>query len=830
MFQTIRSSHLFAKLAAGVALVTLLAAGIGLSGAMPVSAAPTTYYIDCVGGNDANNGTSTSTPWKTFANVNSRTLVAGDSVLLKRGVTCVGIGSLVPKGSGTPTSPITIGDYGTGTLPKIDCGTGSAGTYSCVFVLDYEGYVIQNLEITGTKVDGANGPAGVYIESHTTKKSYFRINNIVAHDLYYGISVSAYKHGSGGELANQSTGNDAGYLDNVIIDGGEMYNNGGSLGNGGKGIHIVGNYVGGGFDPANPINTNITVRNVNIHDNPGDGIVMTATDGGLMEYLTANHNGASADDRYGIWPWNSKNVTTQFSEAAFNETSANKGGGGFDCDYNVWGCIFQYSYAHDNKGPGQLMIGYGNTNILDNGNVRYNLFVDNCWHPTAPDCGDAVVFGTVNNTYYHNNTVYFKNRNNNPGEVAALYLSTWGKFGNPTNFHYKNNIVYLANNSRAYWQEVGGTYSLDYNQFYAESGNLNVNWGKTTYTSLAAFQSATGQDAHSHYGNPGLAAPGGRNTTDYQIASNSPAVNCGVDLGASLMGTRDYFGNAAPQGGAFDIGFHETSGTAACSGNPAPTNTPGPTATPTRTNTPVTPTATNTPGGPTNTPTPTPTVTNTPVPGSGPAFVKTVGTASCGSATNVITVPAGGVAAGNTLVVRVTMRAGTMTGAISVSDSKGNTYTADKDITNANVRLVVLSANVATALVSGDTITASYPPVNPSATGLVATEFSGIVATNRVDVSASATGSSMTPSVSATTTNAKDLVYGAMVVLNQPTVTEASGWTLDTNLSTGCGGAGGNSVNHGAYKIVSATGSHTYNPTLSIGNAWVDEIVAYKGQ
>jgi hypothetical protein len=289
-----------------------------------------------------------------------------------------------------------------------------------------------------------------------------------------------------------------------------------------------------------------------------------------------------------------------------------------------------------------------------------------------------------------------------------------------------------------------------------------------------------------------------------------------VDLGASLMGSRDYFGNAAPQGGAYDIGFHETGG----AGGPTntPTNTPvGPTNTPTRT-----PTAT--PIGPTNTP------TRTPTPGAGGiAFVKNVGSAACGSTTNVITVPAAGVAAGNTLIVRVTVRDATPgAGAVSVSDTRGNTYTVDQDVTNGNVRLVILSANVATALTSGNTITVTYPPVNPSASGIVVTEFSGIAATNRVDITASATGSNTTPSVNATTLTANTLVYGAIVTLNNPGVTEASGWTLDTNLSTGCGGSGGNSINHGAYKIVSVTGSHTYNPTLSTGNAWVDEIVAYK--
>jgi len=272
---------------------------------------------------------------------------------------------------------------------------------------------------------------------------------------------------------------------------------------------------------------------------------------------------------------------------------------------------------------------------------------------------------------------------------------------------------------------------------------------------------------------------------------------------------------------------------------PTRTNTPAPpTNTPTRTPTPTTgpsptPTRTNTPIA-TATPTNTPTATYTPAPtntpgGSGIAFVKNVGTASCGTTSNVITVPAAGVAAGNTLIVRVTVRAGSPgTGVVSVSDSKGNSYSVDKDVTSSNIRVVILSANVATALVSGDMITASYPAVNPSATSLVVSEFSGISATNRVDVTGAGTGSSTAPSASVTTTNANDLIYSTVGTVNPPTYTEASGWTTETHLATACGGSGGNSLNHGAYRIVSTTGSQTYNPTLGTSVFWAEVMVAYK--
>jgi parallel beta-helix repeat protein len=73
-----------------------------------------TYYVSSTG-NDNNNGTSASTPWRTISKVNSRTLVAGDVILFERGGNYRG--SLYINQSGTPASPITVSAYGNGNLP-----------------------------------------------------------------------------------------------------------------------------------------------------------------------------------------------------------------------------------------------------------------------------------------------------------------------------------------------------------------------------------------------------------------------------------------------------------------------------------------------------------------------------------------------------------------------------------------------------------------------------------------------------------------------------------------------------------------------------------------
>ena len=76
----------------------------------------TNYYVSS-SGNDSNAGTSENTPWKTLAKVNSFTPKPGDQILFKRGEEWTG--SITVNASGTSSSRITYGAYGTGDNPKI---------------------------------------------------------------------------------------------------------------------------------------------------------------------------------------------------------------------------------------------------------------------------------------------------------------------------------------------------------------------------------------------------------------------------------------------------------------------------------------------------------------------------------------------------------------------------------------------------------------------------------------------------------------------------------------------------------------------------------------
>ncbi len=76
-----------------------------------------TYYVNYSGGSDGNTGNTITSPLKTIASINSKSLSAGDTVLFARGETWNE--TLNISDSGNSTHYITIGSYGNGINPII---------------------------------------------------------------------------------------------------------------------------------------------------------------------------------------------------------------------------------------------------------------------------------------------------------------------------------------------------------------------------------------------------------------------------------------------------------------------------------------------------------------------------------------------------------------------------------------------------------------------------------------------------------------------------------------------------------------------------------------
>jgi hypothetical protein len=211
-------------------------------------------------------------------------------------------------------------------------------------------------------------------------------------------------------------------------------------------------------------------------------------------------------------------------------------------------------------------------------------------------------------------------------------------------------------------------------------------------------------------------------------------------------------------------------------------------------------------------------------------FVKTVGAASTkttGTALTV-TVPPGGVDAGNTLFVRVV--ADFTAGGGTVTDSRGNSYVRDRTSANGGnvMRASVFRCAVSTALQPGDVITLTLTAV--AVRVMVVDEFAGVLTPTVIDQQNGATNTNTVPNVAVTTTYANDLVLGMCAVQgpsndlfdNDPL------WLPLDRVGTGGGVDSANRTIGGAYRSVAVTGLNRYQPFLGTSAAWIAFVIAYR--
>ncbi|MHC4417586.1 MAG: right-handed parallel beta-helix repeat-containing protein, partial [Planctomycetota bacterium] len=301
----------------------------------------TDYYVS-PSGNDGAAGTSPSTAWQTIDRVNDVDLDAGDSVSFEGGQTFTineAAGEYLffdAADAGTAANPVTIGSYGTGRA------TLSTGSSVGLYAKDCGGMVVQDLIFVGNDT-GADGDKGIaFWNSQPGLVDYVRIDN---------VRVSTYRKGI--ELGGWTdSGANSGYSD-VRITNADIYDCG-----------EMAIFIWGDEDNTSLANQNVYIGDCVIHDNlgvsgmsphSGNGIIVSNTDGGLVEYCESYNNGqyndAGGGGPVGIWLYLCNNVVFQYCEAHNNKTNGGDGGG-FDIDGGATNCIVQYNYSHDNHGPG----------------------------------------------------------------------------------------------------------------------------------------------------------------------------------------------------------------------------------------------------------------------------------------------------------------------------------------------------------------------------------------------------------------------------------------------------------------------------------------------
>ncbi len=511
----------------------------------PTPSFPISYYVDCSAPTNGN-GTQAS-PWNPLASPNARTYTPGDSLLFKRGTTCNG--ELIPRGSGNISAPITIADYGTGALPILDGGTTNAAT---IYLNDVEYYDLRNLAVRGSNRFAIN------ITGNTPGRA-------LHHFYIINLDISAVNYVA-------QTRSDSGLLwiwpnvtgetiSDVLVDGVNAHDT-----TAGDGIS-----VGGGNDwPCGACGSNVTVQNSIVHDTYGDGIVIYELNNGLMQnnvvYNTGKCPACSGSTPVGLWTWNTNTTTAQFNESYSNHSWSGDGGG-YDIDGDNVNNTYQYNYAHDNDGYCMAIYDFGTAASTVNAIFRYNICANDAQKISYGEIKIADwQGGSLDTIQIYNNTMYYNPAPISIGSGTEVIDANASYIGNS---FIKNNLIYSMYPRMIF---IGtGALAFDYNLYWTPPGvGYEFKRLSQIYTSLSAWQSATGNDLHSISADPklnglGYHGAGLPNLTNnyYTLQAGSPAIGAGTNVCATScignsMGSQDFFGNLLGQ--IHNIGAYEGTG------------------------------------------------------------------------------------------------------------------------------------------------------------------------------------------------------------------------------------------------------------------------------
>jgi len=551
---------------------------IGLAGACGGAV----YYVDSLEGRDAANGLSPSTAWQTIGRANQQAYGTGDQILLKRGCLWQGPG-FKARGSGTPEAPVLLADYGdpSSPLPIID---GVGEHEPAILLQNVQNWTVRNLELTqhgqtpqaldpnnekGKDADqysdeymravvhvlGLGPPDNPNCGEACTVRN-IRLEDLVVHDgSWNGIYAS-------GGYYQLKTGQ-YGYLDNLLIQGVESFNNHKA------GIEITCTY----YQTRIYASSNIWILDCHLHDNGGDGAMVGPVRNGLLDGNVCSYNGRIRNARVGCWTWDSQNTTIQFNESHHNMTPLTDGkardGAGFDLDLGTEDGLIQYNWSHDNQGEGYLFvswpIGFGySRGESHNAQMRYNLSE----RDGKKLAGGISVFGGVAPLVVYNNTIYYEpdrlaGTEMFNGEGGPLTTSIWGKSGKPDLRTYNNlfitngktNAAAVSNNL---WTDGAGTFTFDNNLWWRVEGGVRFDWNGSAITTWSAWQ-RNGYDSAGLNSDPRLAGSLGTGPSAYLMSSASPGIDRGRTVIDALrgMGPQDGMGATIPQGSGYDMGAFE---------------------------------------------------------------------------------------------------------------------------------------------------------------------------------------------------------------------------------------------------------------------------------
>ncbi len=444
------------------------------------------YYLDNMNGDDANDGRTTKTAWRSLDKLNNMKFEPDDHLYLKRDQSFEGL--LFLKGSGKAGHSIKLSSYGFGKRPVIVAGKNDFA----IKLLDSGYWEIEDVETSGGRL------AGIFIgcTTHDLVMQHLRINNCYVHDIGDTTKLSwDYSKSTGGIIIVNGTfdarGNpvdfNSSFNDVVIEDCIVRYNHNWTC------ISVSSGKVQGKSGAANYI------RNSTAAYSAADGIRMNGVRKSFIEYCVMYRNGAWPNfpgrnlGGLGAWFFDAEDCTIQFCEASHVQ-AATTDGGAFDIDYWQKNSTVQYCYGHDCSGYGVSVFGADASFPTLNSTVRYNVFSNNGRDSAFAFQGDFFVFtwngGLLNGVKIHDNVSYWNPASNAPA------LKYDADFAGKLPIIFKNNSIY----SKHEW-----LVSLNNNLIKCDSNHYWTTNGKPLWSfmqencSLSEWQKNSGQDMHSRF-------------------------------------------------------------------------------------------------------------------------------------------------------------------------------------------------------------------------------------------------------------------------------------------------------------------------------------------
>lgn len=608
---------------------------------------------------------------------------------------------------------------------------------------------------------------------------------------------------------------------------------------------------------------NVSFSGLPVSGQSASGIYLSSLNGGLIKGNVTHDNAA-----HGILLTGSTTgVTVQGNTSYHNAYQWERNANGIDVTAPGNFIIGNVTYANEDTGI-NMYTGGDNTLIADNvtyGNGDHGI-----------DDFDVTGGRIIGNTVYGNCTDGINVEGTSADYVIEDNVSVNNATGaaihpTPINYVITKDCKDRRVGNIGVYDSAPATTTADYNLVWQSGAGVEYTWGGTAYSSQQSLTGATGQEANGLFLDPKFANAGAGN---FQLTAGSPAIDS-ADSTVSGEQATDILGKprvddpatsnskANPPGSYYDRGAYEYQGgggtqtgpTAALSVSPASGSAPlqvtadasgstagsspissysfnfgdgttvGPQSGATANHTyqsagsyTVTVTATD---GNNLTSNATKTVTVNAQSTSPAQYVNQIATnysTSSHTSGSVTVWRTAGVAAGDLIIATVQLTGTSPAGAVTGTDSQGNTLTVASDISDGSGnRLVTLSGLANHALAVNDKITITFPAA--STYRIMTDEVSGASTVDQQSA-ASGTGSAFSSGATGTISRAGEFVFAVTGTFGGTSLTWNSGWTGLANYSVNTNTLGR------AYQIPAATGSFTATGTGS--GTWLAEIVTFK--